>query len=114
MSARRRWVYRETSPGHVEAIEVTQDYSDAPRSTGDLGKFEYDNMRATDGTDISSRTKHARYMKQNNLALVSDYSEKWQESAKERENFFSGRHSHQGMREAIAHAYDAVKKRGKK
>lgn len=69
---RRRYVYREVEPGRVEAFEVGADYSDAPKSTGDLGKFEYDNTRAPDGTDISSRTKLNRYLKETGQCLVHE------------------------------------------
>lgn len=71
--ARRRWVQIDG-----ELVEVTPDYSPAPRNahTSDgllWNDRSYDGMRATDGTDISSRTKHREYMRANNLTTMDDY-----------------------------------------
>ena len=44
----------------------------------------FDGLRATDGTDISSRSKWEAYMKDNSLTLVNDYRETWDRAAKER------------------------------
>jgi len=81
----KRWVYTEGGRPLPEPIEVSDDYSDAPRSTGDLGKFEYDNARAPDGTDISSRTKLNRYLKESGLALAGDFKGQWESQQKQRE-----------------------------
>ena len=74
---RRRWVYVENKETkQVEAVEVGQDWEPTnAKSTGDLGKFEYTNLRAPDGTDISSRSLHARYMKRQGLAMAGDFAE---------------------------------------
>jgi hypothetical protein len=66
---RFRW-----DPERKEMVPLDADWSDAPRSTGDLGKFEYDNLRATDGADISSRKKRREYMKAHGYADPRDYS----------------------------------------
>lgn len=75
--ARRRFVYRQDETGEVHALEVGGDWSDAPRDTGDGGKFEYDGAaaRATDGADISSRTKRREYMKREGVADSRDFRE---------------------------------------
>lgn len=54
------------------------------------GDRHYDGMRATDGTDISTRTKHREYMKANGLTTVDDFKNTWKDAAKERENMRSG------------------------
>lgn len=46
----------------------------------------YDGIRATDGTDISTRAKHRAYMRANNLAMADDFKETWKAATKEREN----------------------------
>jgi hypothetical protein len=61
-------------PERKECVPLDADWDDAPRSTGDLGKFQYDNLRATDGTDISSRTKRREYMKANGYADPTDFA----------------------------------------
>lgn len=78
-----RWVYRvNQDTGEVVSVPVDADWTDAPRSTGDLGKFEYNNLRATDGTDISSATKHKRYMKEKGYALVHEISDEYRAKRK--------------------------------
>lgn len=87
---RRRYVYREVAPGEVKAFEVGADYTDAPRSTGDLGKFQYDNCQAPDGADISSRSKLNRYLKETGQCLAGDFKGEWDKAAKQREAVRNG------------------------
>ena len=49
------------------------------------GDRHYDGMRAPDGVDISSRTKHREYMKSRGLAMADDFKGVWSKAAKERE-----------------------------
>ena len=44
----------------------------------------YDGLRASDGTDISSRSKHRDYMKRNGLTTADDYRGEWAKAAQER------------------------------
>lgn len=48
------------------------------------GDRHYDGMRAPDGTDISTRTKHREYMKRNNLTTVDDFKNTWKSAENER------------------------------
>jgi hypothetical protein len=48
------------------------------------GDRHYDGMRATDGTDISTRTKHRDYMKRNGLTMTDDFKQTWKAAAEER------------------------------
>jgi hypothetical protein len=50
----------------------------------------YDGMRATDGTDIGTRSKHRAYMKANNLTTADDFKSTWKRAAQEREAAFAG------------------------
>jgi len=75
-------------------VEVTQDYvlpeRDNARNRGALwNDRNYDGVRATDGSDISSRKKHREYMKRNNLTTVDDFKETWANAQKTREDYFS-------------------------
>ena len=83
---RRRWI-QDRNTG--ELIEVTPDYQPEVRAdSGALwGDRSYDGMRATDGTDISSRSKHREYMKANNLTTIDDFKDSWAKAKKEREHY---------------------------
>jgi hypothetical protein len=54
------------------------------------GDRHYDGLRATDGTDISSRSKHREYMRANNLTTADDFTQTWKDAAKERERVYAG------------------------
>jgi uncharacterized protein (UPF0262 family) len=48
----------------------------------------YDGLRATDGTDISTRKKHRDYMKRHGLTTADDYKDSWSKKKIERENYY--------------------------
>lgn len=84
---RRRYIQdRETG----ELIEVTQDYQAPLRNDSGVlwGDRHYDGVRATDGTDISSRTKHREYMRANNLTTVDDFQDSWAKAQAARERYY--------------------------
>ena len=66
------------------------------------GDRHYDGLRATDGSDISSRTKHREYMKSKGLTMADDFKGTWGAAAKEREALRSGTFQDKGLRETIA------------
>lgn len=66
------------------------------------GDRHYEGLRAPDGTDISSRTKHREYMKRTGLTTVDDFKGVWQKAAKEREEFFSGKTVDKELRKEIS------------
>jgi putative FmdB family regulatory protein len=68
------------------------------------GDRHYENMRATDGTDISSRSKHRAYMKANNLTTADDFQKTWSKKAEERQNFRSGAHQDTSLKQDIVQA----------
>jgi len=53
------------------------------------GRF-YENTKATDGSDIGSRTKHREYMKRTGLTVASDYTKTWEKAAEQRERLRRG------------------------
>ncbi len=81
---RRRWIQI-----NGELIEVTQDHQPEMRNdSGALwGDRSYDGLRATDGTDISTRSKHQAYMKANNLTTIDDYKDTWAKAQAQREHY---------------------------
>jgi hypothetical protein len=83
---RRRFVYIDGEP-----VEVTADYVAPPRDHGRVhGDLHYDGLRAPDGTDISTRTKHREYMKRTGLTTADDFSVTWQKQRAEREAYYKG------------------------
>lgn len=72
---------------------MSLDYHTEPRDQQHLlwNDRIYDDLRATDGVDISSRRKHREYMKRNNLTVADDYRNEWKQAAKRRVEFFAGR-----------------------
>lgn len=85
---RRRYIQRREPP--YDLIEITDDYQ-APLRTdsGALwGDRSYDGLTATDGTDISTRTKHREYMKANNLTTIDDFQDSWAKAKEQRERYY--------------------------
>jgi putative FmdB family regulatory protein len=66
----------------------------------------YDGLRASDGSDISTRSKHRRYMKENNLTTIDDFSGTWKREAQERANRLQG--VDKGRAQDIANAIEKL------
>mgnify|MGYP000120432398 FL=1 len=49
-----------------------------------LGDKNFHGLKATDGADISTRTKHREYMKRNGFALIDDYRETFKKAEEKR------------------------------
>lgn len=86
--ARRRFVW---SPEDDCLIEVTPDYEQPGRHVPIVGDLHYSNLQATDGTDISTRTKHREYMKRNGLTTMDDFKDTWANAATKRADYFQGK-----------------------
>lgn len=85
---RRRYIQ---DPKTHELIEITDGYQPELRTdSGALwGDRSYDGLRATDGTDISSRTKHREYMKANGLTTTDDFKQTWAQAKEQRESYYT-------------------------
>lgn len=100
---RRRYIQdRHTG----ELIEVTSDYQAPMRNdAGALwGDRHYDGARATDGTDISTRSKHRDYMRANNVTTVDDFKDTWAKAREQRERLYTqgGTFSRRDVERAIS------------
>lgn len=100
--SRRRWIYTEGGHPLPEPIEVTEEWRQPDAGAPHTSEEEiYGSLRATDGTDISSRTKRREYMRQKGVTDASDFAETWAKAQKEREAFRRGEQSNPERREAL-------------
>ncbi|WFG54186.1 hypothetical protein Mx9_p79 [Myxococcus phage Mx9] len=109
--SRRRFVYRPNpETGRVEAVEVTPDYQSVEERQPVYTDRYMEGDRATDGTDIGSRTKRRAYMQANGLADADDFKGVWDKAEKQRADFFQGRHDTQARRQDIARAIERLRR----
>lgn len=54
------------------------------------GDRHYDGLRATDGADISTRSKHREYMKRHGLAMADDFKDTWAKAQAKRDAYRRG------------------------
>ena len=101
---RRRFVQRREPP--YDLIEITDDYQPEVRAdSGALwGDRSYDGLRAPDGTDISTRSKHREYMRLNNVTTVDDFKDTWAKAREQRERLYTqgGTFSRRDVERAIS------------
>ena len=85
---RRRYIQdRHTG----ELIEVTSDHQAPLRNDAGVlwGDRHYDGLKATDGSDISTRTKHRDYMRANNVTMADDFKDTWAKAREQRERLYT-------------------------
>lgn len=84
---RRRYVQ---DPKTLELIEITDGYQPELRADAGVlwGDRHYDGLRATDGADISTRSKHRDYMKANNVTMADDFKQTWAQAKEQRESYY--------------------------
>lgn len=98
-----------------QLVEIYDDWQPTPRVEVMPGTC-YDGQRAQDGTDISSRQKHHEWLRQNNLADTSDFTDVWAKAKRQRERVLSGETAKPARREALeraAHQLESGRKRGR-
>ena len=110
--ARGRWVQDPRTGELVPAEEYAPEHEDG--RTMVVSDLYMDGTRATDGTDIGSRRKRRDYMRRNDLADTSDFTEHWKKAEKARENFMGDAQSTRERRETIGRALYEAKTREKK
>lgn len=106
----RRFIQSREPP--YDFIEVSDDYVSL-RDVDVIGDRHYDGLRATDGTDISTRKKHREYMKQNDLTTADDFTEVWNRAAERRAAYYTGKNG-AVSREDIARAIHQLENRKNK
>lgn len=99
MSRRYRWDLEAKA-----LVEISAEWTDAPKKGAPVTDLYMDGVRATDGTDIGSRVKRRAYTEAHNLADADDFKGEWAKAAKQREAFFQGNSKDSGRREAIERA----------
>lgn len=100
----RRFAYTLGGMPLPEPVEVSEDYHGGDGRVPVFTDSFMEGDRATDGTDIGSRTKRRDYMRANGLADASDYTQTHQRAAQRRAEYFQGKHTNAQMGEAIARA----------
>ncbi len=88
--SRVTYVYRNTPEGVECFIKGEQPEAEREYVAGHnplAGDRHYDGMRASDGTDISTRTKHREYMRANGLTTVDDFKNQWAAQGKARDEY---------------------------
>lgn len=66
------------------------------------GDRHYDGLRAPDGSDISSRTKHREYLARTGLTMASDFRGEWKKAEQERAEYRQGTFRDTELRNEIA------------
>lgn len=114
--SRRRFLYTQGGQPLPEPVEVSEDFSDAPRPTGDGLKFELEQVQGMKGERFGSRGAFDRYLSKNDLALHSDTASHVAKKQAERARAFTpgaGYDSKQ-RREDIGRALYQLETRGKR
>ncbi len=95
-----------------ELGEVVEVRGDEPRGPGRVELMldsKYEGLRATDGTDVSSRRKWQAYARQHNLAHVEDFDKGyWPKKAKERDAMTRGDWGQKERTQAVVEAMRRV------
>lgn len=85
------WVYVRNADGTIERFEKNLEPQRLNADSGALwGDREYIGLKATDGTDISSRSKQREYMKRHGLTTADDFKDTWAKAQKERDLYRQG------------------------
>lgn len=80
---RRRYIQIEG-----KLVEITDDYQAPSRNSHNIiGDQHYDGLRAPDGTDISTRTKHREFMKRTGLTTADDFKSDWSRATEARAKY---------------------------
>lgn len=107
---------------HYDVVQSIKEYSATPRipeccggaterfisvvpglasSNALHGDRHYDGLRAPDGSDISSRTKHREFMKRTGLALADDFKGQWAKQKQDREDTLTGKKKDPELRKTL-------------
>lgn len=107
---RRRFRYDKVSG---EMVEITNGDIQPARDRQDLlwNDRGYEGLKATDGADISSRSKHREYMRRNGLTTIDDFTEVNKKNEAKRADYYQGKPGTGAVRkEDIARAIDQLER----
>jgi len=100
---RRRYIQDRTTG---KLIEVTAEHREPMRNDAGIlwGDRHYDGLQATDGSDISTRSKHRDYMRANNVTMADDFKNTWAQAQAQRERLYTqgGTFSRRDVERAIS------------
>lgn len=85
---RRRWIY--TSDGKVVEVTTRRDPNAYVGDSALWGDRAYDGMKAPDGTDIGSRSRHREYMRSRGITTMDDFKETWAKAEQQRDAYRTG------------------------
>lgn len=115
---RGRTVYTHGGQPLAEPIEVAPEWENPePKSVLRVDVSYMDGVRATDGTDISSKAKRREYMHRKGLADTSDFDAPgghWEKKAKEREHILSGEADTRWRKQTIGELLYQAKRKPRK
>ena len=102
----REYTLTPIRPRCCFAQEMERKLSVVPGTIGGIanalaGDRHYEGLRAPDGTDIGSRTKHREYMRAHGLTTADDFTETWRASEKERTELRQGTSKDKELRSEI-------------
>lgn len=80
MAGRRSWVYIDGVAYERGVDAIPENPLEMQPHNRVVGDSHYDGLRATDGTDISTRAKHRAYMKAHNLTTMDDFNDSFKAS----------------------------------
>lgn len=111
--ARRRWVYVDGTAYEVGVDQVPENPLDMKPHNRVVGDSHYDGLRATDGTDISTRAKHRAYMKAHNLTTMDDFSSSFDQAMKRKAEYVTQGKGGAVRRQDVERAIHMIQQRRK-
>lgn len=93
MGGRRSWVWIN-GVAYEKGVDPIPEQQQSNTDSALWGDAHYANTRGPNGEDLSTRTKHREFMKQTGLTTMDDFGGAWQQSAKQRSEYFQeGKHT---------------------
>lgn len=108
---RGKWVMTDHGLVDLNAYVPEARALDAPILSG---RFYEDAPPATDGTPLNSRARHERYMRENGVAMASDFKECGAKAAAERLAFREGRQDDRDIRETVGRVMYDLEQKGRR
>ena len=85
---RRRYI-QDRQTGDLIEVTANPEFELRVDSGALWGDRSYDGLKAPDGTDISSRTKHRDYMRATGLTTADDFTHTWAKAKESRDRYYT-------------------------